>query len=235
MNTIPVFIGAITAAVADLKPPLDGLWGRLKRIIGPGNQPEQDREVRDGVAARALIIDGSPSMLEPDWPPTRLAAAQEAAAAYVDRLACEDPDASIAIITYSASSRVVCGLTPASDVGTLKRAISRIRVNNYTNIRSGLEAAYTILKNRQQDAQAVLLTDGCHNTGADPRPVANQLKQFTTIECIGIGPRSEVDEELLRNIASRYPDGTPRYRWIGDREGLVQEFKNLAGRISRSK
>lgn len=46
--------------------------------------------------------------------------------------------------------------------------------------------------------------------------------------------KEEVNEEILKSIASCHPDGTPRYRWIGDKEQLVEHFKQLAGRITRS-
>ena len=53
--------------------------------------------------------------------------------------------------------------------------------------------------------------------------------------CIGIGGTPhDVDESLMRDIASEYPDGSKRYRWIGDKERLAQHFHCLAGRITRS-
>ena len=52
--------------------------------------------------------------------------------------------------------------------------------------------------------------------------------------CIGIGGAPhDVDEPLMKHIASEYPDGSKRYRWIGDKERLAQHFHCLAGRITR--
>ncbi len=78
----------------------------------------------------------------------------------------------------------------------------------------------------------ILLTDGAHNRGGDPRKVAQHLKdRGVSIECVGIGggPRY-VDEACLRAIASKNPDGSPRYWFIGDQEELVEKFEVL-GRI----
>ena len=80
----------------------------------------------------------------------------------------------------------------------------------------------------------VLLSDGHNNTGPDPRPIAHRLKRSAVIECIGIGGSpSDVDEELMKDIASAYPDGTKRYRWIGDPERLEEAFIELAVGITR--
>ena len=56
-----------------------------------------------------------------------------------------------------------------------------------------------------------------------------------TIDCVGIGGEpSDVDEPLLRAIASFHADGvTPRYAFIGDKSNLIEKFEELAGRITR--
>jgi len=65
--------------------------------------------------------------------------------------------------------------------------------------------------------------------------VSDRLRDIATVECVGIGGTpEEVDEDLLRYIASSYPDGSKRYRWIGDRKRLVEHFHNLAGGITRA-
>ncbi len=118
---------------------------------------------------------------------------------------------------------------------TAVRAVRSISTSGFTNITAGLKAAHGLLKKRPGNNQVVLLTDGHHNMGSSPQHVARQLRDLAVLETTGIGgaPR-DVDEKLLKAISSSYPDGTKRYRWIGDCEKLVQHFQTLAGRITRS-
>jgi len=79
----------------------------------------------------------------------------------------------------------------------------------------------------------ILLTDGDHNQGGNPTRIADRLKNSgVVIDCIGIGgsPR-DVNETLLRQIASRKPDGSIRYWFIGDQEKLVRTYESLARHI----
>ncbi len=79
----------------------------------------------------------------------------------------------------------------------------------------------------------ILLTDGDHNQGGNPVNTANRLKKAgVIIDCIGIGgsPR-DVNETLLKQIASQNPDGSPRYWFIGDQEKLVKTYESLARHI----
>ena len=60
-------------------------------------------------------------------------------------------------------------------------------------------------------------------------------KAGVCIDCVGIGGKpTDVDEGLLKAVASRHPDGvTPRYAFIGDKSDLIEKFEALAGRITR--
>jgi len=79
----------------------------------------------------------------------------------------------------------------------------------------------------------IMLSDGEHNCGGSPKSVASRLKNAgVTIDCIGIGGSPEdVDEELLKEIASRNPDGSVRYCFIGDQAQLLRKYENLAHHI----
>lgn len=211
---------------------IDGLIRKLK---GHSNCeraiPRDSNDARDCV----LVIDASGSMLATDWKPSRLKAAQEAAKAFCKRLAEEEPDANVAVVSYGDYAKVHCSLVSAALQKKLARRIELIDSRGCTNITDGLKKAFNILQGSRKTCQTVLLTDGHHNTGPSPARIANKLKKSVIIECVGIGgsPR-DVDEELLEEIASEYPDGTKRYRWIGDKERLVQHFHKLAGRITRA-
>ena len=92
--------------------------------------------------------------------------------------------------------------------------------------------------------QALLAGVGCCDrvTHCDPASLGdgardsirrNRHRAINRI-CVGIGGKpTDVNEKLLKSIASKYPDSSPRYRWIGDKKGLVQHFHQLAGRITR--
>lgn len=193
-------------------------------------------EYSEGPRDAALIIDTSYSMLTEDWRPCRLNAAQAASQTYVERLLKEEPSARISIIAYGSNAKLVMPLTPVHKIHILKKAINSIRAKGNTNMASGLNIACDQLKNGYHTKRAVLLTDGRNNAGEDPRKFAEILKKYAVIDCIGIGGnRLSVDEPLLKSIASSYPDGSKRYRWIGDKQKLVRHFHNLAGGLVRAK
>ena len=78
----------------------------------------------------------------------------------------------------------------------------------------------------------ILLSDGERTRGPSPVPTAERLKQMgVIIDCIGIADRANVDEAMLKAIASRNPDGSPRYCFVRDRQSLIREYKALAGHI----
>lgn len=79
----------------------------------------------------------------------------------------------------------------------------------------------------------ILLTDGEHNTGTCPLKAASRLKSAgVVIDCIGIGgSRGDIDEKLLKEIASRNPNGSIRYCFIGDRQRLLRKYQSLAHHI----
>ena len=79
----------------------------------------------------------------------------------------------------------------------------------------------------------IMLTDGEHLGDGNPVNVAARLKnKGVIIDCIGIGgcPK-DVDEALLKRIASRNPDGSIRYCFIGDQEQLIRKYQSLAQHI----
>ena len=79
----------------------------------------------------------------------------------------------------------------------------------------------------------IMLTDGQHNGSGNPVKTADRLKKAgVIIECIGIaGSPGEVDEAMLKRIASRDETGKPRYCFIGDTTGLIRKYKSMANQI----
>lgn len=79
----------------------------------------------------------------------------------------------------------------------------------------------------------IMLTDGEHNTGGSPLAIASRLKNAgVIIDCIGIGGSpADVDEKLLKQIASKNRDGSIRYCFIGDQQQLLRKYQSLAQHI----
>lgn len=82
--------------------------------------------------------------------------------------------------------------------------------------------------------RVILLSDGGHNAlGFSPVKAANKLRETgVIIDCIGVGGTpDEIDEDTLKKIASRNPDGSVRYCFIGDKQRLIQKYRTLANHI----
>lgn len=189
----------------------------------------------EGSRHAVLVIDVSPSMLENDWKPNRLQAAQKAAKAYTKRLVSEESNTNVAVVLFCRYAHTNCPLTPVREQRVLEQAIDELTCDGGTNIRAGLKEVYSILNGVRGPCQVILLTDGEHNTGKEPYDIAKRLRKIATLETIGIGGSpSDVDEDLLKAISSSYPDGRKRYRWIGNEKRLVKEFEQLAGRLSKA-
>jgi len=79
----------------------------------------------------------------------------------------------------------------------------------------------------------ILLTDGEHNGLSNPEKVADRLKNTgVIIDCIGIGGTpKDVDEKLLKKIASRDRNGSIRYCFIGNKQSLLRKYETLAHHI----
>ncbi|VGO23205.1 VWA domain-containing protein [Pontiella sulfatireligans] len=211
-----------------------------------------------------ILIDVSPSMEAPDYPPSRLMAA---IAAIIDLLGIKlerHPDDYVGIVKFSGSASIVQSPLPVgSQFEVLKHAaLNGLTVGGYTNIAAGLKCAAEALSHHcpvpdrkggaikefflgldrgtaPSDASelkcgiqghVILLTDGDHNCPGFPRDWGKRLKDAgVVIDCIGIGGSpSQVNECLLRDIASVDESGRPRYRFIDDRDALLMEFHEMA-------
>lgn len=119
---------------------------------------------------------------------------------------------------------------PWHQVGSVSRMLSRLLYETGTPKGAGLSQGQFPVAGVKR---IVLLSDGEHNTGASPVPVASRLKRAgVVIDCIGIaGSPESVAEDLLKEIASRNPDGTVRYCFIGDSDTLLKKYQDLARHI----
>jgi Mg-chelatase subunit ChlD len=209
-----------------------------------------------GMAAECLIVvlDVSPSMEERDWPPSRLAAAQDATEALIARKRSLAPNDRVGIVAYDDAGHIVAKPTQLDDGHrTLISALRQVQTGSGTDIGAGLLAAGRLFfKHGVQGffrrlflpvgteaplaRRIVLLSDGHHNGSRNPRRIAKLFKRHgVIIDCVGIGGApSDVDESLLKSLATVDPEnGLPRYAFIGDKANLIERFKVLAGRVTR--
>jgi Mg-chelatase subunit ChlD len=189
----------------------------------------------EGTKNCIMVLDVSPSMSTSDWKPSRLAGAKQSASAFVRQLMADDPNARVAVVKYSTTASVVVPLTPARYFEDIEHRINHISTGFMTNITSGLKIAHNMCSRLNAINHVILLSDGCHNVGRNPKNISDKLKKHATIECVGIGGSpKDVDEQLMKYIASSRPDGTKRYRWIGQKETLVKHFQSLATGLVRA-
>lgn len=201
-------------------------------ILRAGRQPAFAH--RDECDTRIIIIDLSINMGASDYPPTRLEAAKDAAVEYVMTLAKQKTPSRIAVISFSDDAKIVVPLTDISCHQNIIRGIRSISISGCTDIGEGLKLAaklLTILSCREY--RIILLTDGY---GDCPLRIPGQLKKEhgATIDVVGIGGSpKDVNERLLRKIATTDPDGTNHYRFIRDAETLKYHYRQLAAGLVR--
>jgi uncharacterized protein YegL len=180
-----------------------------------------------------LVIDISGSMRNKDYPPNRLEAAKQAASEFVHQKFGVDERDSVAVVSFGSQGQTHCEMT---NVGTardkLLKTIEHLQVKGGTAMGRGLEEAGKILSHSTALVQRiVLLSDGYHNTGKSPRPIAKELKSNgVIIDTIGIGGKGAVDEKTLCAVASTV-DGKVRYRYIDSSRELVTYFSGLSAKV----
>src|SRR6185369_15357256 len=137
-----------------------------------------------------LVLDVSGSMAADDLQPSRLAAAQQAAAEYVDGL---PATARVGLVSFQSTATV--RVAPTTDHEAVKRAIGRLQAEGGTAIGDGLAAALAQVADRPADAAGqptpaavVLLSDGQQTAGSPYARAAEQAKvDGVRVDTIGIG------------------------------------------------
>lgn len=196
-----------------------------------GACPQQERK-----ADIVLVIDRSRSMEElTPGGITKLTAAKQAARSFVDAM---DPRlVRVGLIVFDKIVQEMSYLT--SDQAKLRAAIDSIGSDTGTNLVDALDAGYRMATSAgvRPDAQAVLvfMTDGKHNESTgNPPPrsaifpiIAKVHAAGLVVHSIGLGPVSDIDEPLLRQIAA----DPSRYHWSATGTDLEAIFQDIAGVI----
>ncbi len=207
------------------------------------------------------LLDLSFSMWINDWPPNRVDGAITANIELINRKLKSHPEDKVGVIGFGETAKIlhppVC-LKHGSE--SLKKALDKPEELGSTNFTAALNLAEKCLLGKSSQwtggffsrmltelfvetdhniecdnslKRVIMLTDGGHNHGNSPISVASRLKNAgIIIDCIGIGGTpKDVDEELLKRIASKNPDGSIRYCFIGNREQLISKYQTLANHI----
>lgn len=185
---------------------------------------------RPAAPVDVLVIDASGSMMESDYPPTRLEGAKKAAARFLEKRFASAPDAYVGIVIFGDSAEVVAPPLPLKDsMAELRAAIDGVAIIGSTNIGAGLRLAREVIQSNPNrlTPRIVLLTDG-HSILGNPESAAEKVKAAgVQLDIIGIGGSpAEVDEESLRRMAS-VVNGELRYWFIKSVAELVRRFEFL--------
>jgi len=180
------------------------------------------------------VQDVSGSMSWTDCVPSRLEASRKAAEAYIRRRAALSPGDRVGVVTFNNYGRVVLPLTEVTRMDAILLCLSSLRAAGGTDIAAGLKAANSLFA---QDValyptlaryrRILLLTDG---HGGDPLPWATHLKNACVLlDVVGVAQKNEdVDEKLLRRVATTDANGFVHYRFFRDTDSLVAHYENLA-------
>jgi Ca-activated chloride channel family protein len=225
-------------------PPLLFLLGFAALLVSLA-RPQAVIAVPRDDAAVVLALDVSGSMAADDMQPTRMAAAKQAAGAFVEAL----PDGSqVGLVTFSSTATVNASLT--RDAQTVSRAIERVSANGGTAIGDGLSLAVDQLAQRPPTeagetappALVVLLSDGQQTDGrVQPRDAAARAQQAgVAVYTVGIGQRGatpringtqqvRLDEPTLQGIAEATGG---QYFYAAEASQLSRIYAELGSRIS---
>jgi len=180
-----------------------------------------------------LVLDTSTSMHRHGYDASRLAAAKEAALAFIRNRSASGLKGKIAVVAFATGALTVCPLTDVKGRKKLESTIRSIQADGDTNIAAGLimaEQLFADSEDSESEREVVLLSDGANNSRENPVHAANRLKcSGCRIHTIGIGTGAEVDENLLRELASTGQDGRRLYEFIGDKGGLIKHFESIGG------
>ena len=240
-----------------------GRTGRARKIIPPAllalslaglvtalARPEATIAVPVERASVMLVTDTSGSMNAGDVSPTRLAAAQNAASRFLDRV---PKSLQTGLVAYADGPTTV--VRPTQDHEEVKTTLNALTADGGTATGDALDAALTALGTRDAKksppAAIVLLSDGASKTGQDPATVAQKAKSLgVPIYTVALGTPSGTlqlggqtidvapDPEALAQVAqlsggraftaedSDALDGV--YQTLGSRIGTKKEKKEIS-------
>lgn len=143
-------------------------------------RPKTEIDVPRERATVVLVLDASQSMQATDVQPTRLAAAKQAASAFVQQL----PEKyNVSVVSMAGSASIL--VPPTTAHNTVENAINSIQLQDSTAIGEGIATALRALQQAPKDpanpnsvapGAVVLLTDGANTAGRAPQQAAVEAK-----------------------------------------------------------
>jgi uncharacterized membrane protein len=182
--------------------------------------------------ALVIVLDRSGSMSSPvaGTNHTQQEVANEAAVLALSTLY---PDDLVAVVAFDHSAQVIVPLTPNFAPGSTAKLIRSIQPNGGTNIYTGLDAAWNILKDLPpQDAavkHVILLTDGQSQEGDTIGTAKNMVRADITISTVGVGDGQ--NSQLLFQLATM---AGGQFYPIADPNQLPQVFIKEARTIRKN-
>ena len=225
--------------------------GALDRCIGivapkPANQVNPDdsanyltgsQDIPDPASVphdTIYVQDVSGSMSIKDCRPSRLGAGKKAVESHARKRASLSPQDRVGLVAFTTSATVILPLTDISDTRSIIKGLGKLRAKGGTDMSCGLKAAdgmfaADVMPSAQLSRlrRVLLLTDG---HGGSPLRIATRLKsRGVLVEVIGFGgDPSEVNEKVLRRVATTDSDGFVHYWFFQDTESLVAHYEDLA-------
>ncbi len=169
-----------------------------------------------------LVMDVSGSMAEPEGIGTKLDAARAAAGTLLELL--QLPRDRVALVAFDAEARRAIGLS--GDRDAVAEALSSLETGQGTRIDLGLAEAGRVLAESPRDAarrNVILLTDGLQSGSAEPVIEAAGALREAGSRLFAIGLGADVDEAMLRRIASS-PEDSLTSPSAAELAGLYQDI-----------
>lgn len=143
-----------------------------------------------------FVLDQSGSMSNSEYAQQR-----EFVKAIADQVVSVSSTASFSSVAYS--TRVTTLSNPTTSISQFKSRIDvRRSFDGSTNIGIGLSECADIIENEMGTKVIILLTDGEHNSGPSPIPIALDIKN-TEIAIVSVGIGDSLNEDNLHMIASQ--------------------------------
>ena len=209
---VMMMVGDMPCAVADSMPPHVKAFIDKYLPLARAQYNQYDQPVSPKTStATVLVLDVSGSMGDPWQGGIKLESAKKAATDIVTMMEQESRvggvSHSVAVATFSSIAWLNLGLT--TDYAQAKRVIAGLVPTERTNIGAGLQVANDALRSAPADGRRIiiLLSDGLTNEGLSPAeilsgPVQEAANAGTCIYAVGFGDPGDLDEDLLRQIAS---------------------------------
>jgi len=222
-------------------------------------RPKTQVDVPRERATIVIVIDASLSMEATDVKPNRLAAAKQAAIAFVESL----PDKyNVAVVSLSGNPNILVPPTTAHD--TVENAINTITLQESTAIGEGIVTALRALEQAPKDRSnpdaiapgaIVMLSDGTNTAGRSPQQAAAEARSAKVpVYTIAYGTENgfvdldgkrepvPVDHDLMREIAeltrgeyftAATPDQLKKvYENIGSEVGYEKADREVTARFA---